>query len=123
MNPMTPRERFHAVTNFQPFDQLPRVEWAFWWNKTIERWQSEGLPVTDRYDLFRHFGLDLYYQDWCMPNLPPPVTHGAPIASTHKEYDELRKRGIHLTQVASTGCVFPQRCVGTSRGLPPQTAP
>jgi hypoxanthine-DNA glycosylase len=35
----------------------------------------------------------------------------------------LRKRGIHLTQVASTGCVFPQRCVGTSRGLPPQTAP
>jgi hypothetical protein len=91
MKTMTPRERFHAVVNFEPFDQLPRIEWAHWWNQTIDRWKSEGLSVTDRYDLFRHFGLEVYYQDWCMPNLPAPAIHGAPVASSHAEYDELRK--------------------------------
>jgi hypothetical protein len=63
---MNPRERFHAVMNFQAFDRLPIVEWASWWDKTIERWHGEGLPVdcVDRYDLCRHFGLDLYVQEW-----------------------------------------------------------
>lgn len=63
---MTIRERFHAVMNFQPFDRLPIVEWAVWWDKTIERWHREGLPeaVVDRYEICRHFGQDVYLQDW-----------------------------------------------------------
>ena len=51
--------------NFQPFDRLPILEWAIWWDKTIDRWHREGMPavLTDRYDICRHFGLDLYKQD------------------------------------------------------------
>ena len=29
---------------FQPVDRLPRWEWAMWWDKTLARWRSEGLP-------------------------------------------------------------------------------
>ncbi|MCD4824888.1 MAG: hypothetical protein K8S55_09780, partial [Phycisphaerae bacterium] len=66
MNSMTTRERFKAVMNFQPFDRLPIVEWAAWWDQTLDRWYGESLPtdMTDRYDICRHFGLDLYMQDW-----------------------------------------------------------
>ncbi len=63
---MTTRQRFRALMNFQPVDRLPMVEWAMWWDKTIERWHGEGLSgsVRDRNDITRHFGLDLYLQDW-----------------------------------------------------------
>jgi hypothetical protein len=63
---MTVRQRFQAVINFQPFDRLPVVEWAGWWDKTIARWHGEALPaeLTDRYAICRHFGLDVYLQDW-----------------------------------------------------------
>ncbi|MCC6681022.1 MAG: hypothetical protein IT445_08985 [Phycisphaeraceae bacterium] len=63
---MTTRQRFAALMNFQPVDRLPLVEWAMWWDKTIERWHAEGLPgsLSDRNDITRHFGLDLYMQDW-----------------------------------------------------------
>ena len=92
---MTPRERFPAVMNFQPFDRLPMVEWATWWDKTTDRWHAEGLPetLTDRYDLYRHFGLDVYWQDWIpatLPSCPQPATHGAPLIATMAEYEAIR---------------------------------
>jgi hypothetical protein len=79
---MTVRERFQAIMHFQPFDRLPILEWAGWWNKTLERWHTEGLPAncTDRYDVCDHFGLDCYLQDWFHPihwEAPPPPSHGA----------------------------------------------
>ena len=49
MTAMTTRERFHAVMEFKDFDRLPVVEWASWWDKTIELWRSEGLPSEDRF--------------------------------------------------------------------------
>ena len=81
---MTPRQRFQAVMNFQPFDRLPVLEWAMWWDKTIARWHAEGLParITDRYDLYRYFDLEMYLQDWLPvrgPTCPQPPSHGAPI--------------------------------------------
>jgi len=102
MNAMTTRERFQAVMNFQPFDRLPIVEWAPWWDKTLERWQSEGLPapladsydpLTDRYDLCRHFGLDLIWQDWIRamrPTCPLPASHGEALISTMSDYEKIR---------------------------------
>jgi len=91
---MKPRERFQAVMNFQPFDQLPLVEWASWWDKTINRWHREGLPasLTDRYDLYDHFGLDVYYQDWIAPQrpgCPSPSHHGAPLIASMDDYETL----------------------------------
>lgn len=97
--PMTTRERFHAVMNFQPFDRLPLVEWASWWNLTIERWWNEGLPASSsdletRYDIAKHFGLDLYVQDWILAitgECPCPQEHGAPIIRSMDDYKKIRK--------------------------------
>jgi hypothetical protein len=91
---MTTRQRFHAVMNFQPFDRLPMIEWASWWDKTIERWRPEGLPASaaTRYDLYRHFGLDVYYQNWVPAStkgLPKPAYHGAPLISSLAEYEKI----------------------------------
>jgi hypothetical protein len=59
-------ERFRAVMNFQPVDRLPMWEWATWWDKTLQRWRSEGLParLDTVFDIARHFGLDPYQQFW-----------------------------------------------------------
>jgi hypothetical protein len=89
---MMTRERFQAVMTFQPFDRLPINEWAVWWDKTIERWHDEGLPrsLTDRYELNRYFGHDVYKQDWFRirgPGLPKPAYHGAPIIESMADYE------------------------------------
>ncbi len=56
-------ERFRAVMNFQPFDRLPQIEWAPYWDLTIARWQNEGLPdAADAFGIRRDFGLDPYLQ-------------------------------------------------------------
>lgn len=93
---MTTRERFYAIMNFQPFDRLPVVEWAEWWDQTIARWHTEKLPVdiTDRYDICRHFDLDIYKQDWFSvqsPECPQPAYHGSPIINSEKEYQQIQK--------------------------------
>jgi len=91
---MNTRERFHAVMNFRPFDRLPVLEWAGWWNKTIERWHAEGLPagLADRYAICRHFGLDVYKQDWfpaAAPDSPQPAAHGAGIIASEADYKRI----------------------------------
>jgi len=59
-------ERFRAAMNFQPVDRLPLWEWAMWWDKTIARWRTEGLPAryTTVYGIARYFRLDPYQQFW-----------------------------------------------------------
>ena len=92
MQPMSVRERFHACMNFEPVDHLPMIEWAVWWDKTIDRWSSEGLSVTDRYELYRHFGLDMYHQLWLNPQdheCPQPESHGAGILTSTEDYERL----------------------------------
>ena len=81
--------------NFQSFDRLPILEWASWWDKTIARWREDGLPssLQDRYELCRHFGMDIYYQHWfpsSLPGLPEPSCHGAGIISTLDDYKKIR---------------------------------
>jgi len=85
---MTTRERFHAVMEFKPFDRLPVVEWATWWNLTIERWRKEGLPEScrDTESILRHFGLDLYLQDW-----PDAQKEGCPpLGESEDKYASIR---------------------------------
>ncbi|MBI4026993.1 MAG: hypothetical protein HY360_18560 [Verrucomicrobia bacterium] len=72
---MTTRERFHAVMNLKPFDRLPILEWAPWWDKTIGPWFEEGLPKSlmpgeagsqmpgdaqSQNRINRYFGMDIY---------------------------------------------------------------
>jgi hypothetical protein len=91
---MNTRERFQAVMNFQPFDRLPIIEWAGWWNQTVDRWHAEGLPAdcTDRYDICRHFGLDVYKQAWfgvARSSCPRPAAHGAGLIRNEADYEAL----------------------------------
>jgi len=68
-------ERFRAVMNFEEFDRLPRIEWAHWWDKTIDRWKGEGLPagLDDAFEITKHLGLDPYKQFW-INTIGPSVT-------------------------------------------------
>ena len=91
---MTTRQRFNAVLNFQPFDRLPMIEWAIWWDQTLARWRTEGLPdLPDSPALQRYFGLDVHLQDWISsraPSCPQAPSHGAPIIATEADYERLR---------------------------------
>jgi len=96
MSEMTVRERFLAVMAFEPFDRLPVVEWAGWWDQTIDRWHGEKLPpeLTDRNDICRHFGLDLWLQDWLHPrhwDCPRPASHGAGIIEDAAGYERIHE--------------------------------
>lgn len=88
-------ERFKRVMEFQPVDRLPEIEWATWWNLTIERWWEEGLPKSlDSVGKIRdYFGQDSQEQmvvkaltDKC----PQPEFHGAGIIKTKEDYDRMK---------------------------------
>lgn len=66
---MTNRERFNRVFAFEPVDRLPVLEWAGWWDKTIERWHTEGLPaeLRDAGAIRDYFGQDCHRQYWIGP--------------------------------------------------------
>ena len=91
---MNIRERVRAILNFEPFDRLPVIEWAPWWDQTIRRWHGEKLPatLTDRYDICRHFGLDmikyLHYGP-SGPGCPQPAGHGLGIIANAADYDRI----------------------------------
>jgi len=92
---LTNRERFLAVLNFKkPLDRLPVVEWAMWWDKTLERWINEGLdPKLTGDDLYRHFNLDVHRQYWfqCLDeHCPKPVSNGAPLIHSLEDYQALK---------------------------------
>ncbi len=63
---MKNRERFLNTLNFKPVDRLPVIEWANWWDKTIDRWKKEGLPndLVDPVEIREYFGLDRGRQWW-----------------------------------------------------------
>ena len=92
---MTNRQRFHALMNFEPVDRLPMIEWAMWWNKTIDRWKREGLPdeLTDEGDIREYFGLDAVRQLWFNPIKAtyPPTEYGRGLVSDRKSYNKIKK--------------------------------
>jgi hypothetical protein len=88
-------ERFRAIMNFQPVDRLPRWEWAMWWDKTIERWKTEGLPgeLSEVIDIARYFGLDPYQQYWFSttdPTIGAVQHHVEGIVSNMDDYLRIR---------------------------------
>lgn len=91
---MTARERFLKVLNFEkPDGRLPMVEWAPWWDKTILRWEGEGLSKELPFeDTFSFFGLDKMI---CLSgaaiskDCPKPAEHGAAIISDEASYEAI----------------------------------
>jgi len=89
-------ERFKRVMNFEDVDRLPMIEWAGWWDKTVDRWHGEGLPaeLTDAGDIRAYLGLDPVRQLWispCAPTCPGPPSHGAPIINGVEDYEKIRE--------------------------------
>jgi uroporphyrinogen-III decarboxylase len=88
-------ERFRAVMNFQSVDRLPVWEWAMWWDKTIERWRTEGLPAdkTGILDIHEYFKMDPYIQFWFSttdPTIEATQHHVEGIISNTDDYLRLR---------------------------------
>lgn len=95
---MNPRERFRAVMDFRPVDRLPAMEWICWWDETIARWKSEGLPAElGREDTLRHFGLDVHEWLWLSPRyrqvfrsaLPAGHVRSQGVIASEADYDRL----------------------------------
>ncbi len=93
MGDETVRSRFRKVMAGQmPADRLPRLEWAGWWDKTILRWQEEGLPKDlQLYDIKRYFGLDVNYQLWFsqFSEMPPKCDDEGGLIRTEEDYERL----------------------------------
>ncbi|MDR1280482.1 MAG: hypothetical protein LBK99_06635 [Opitutaceae bacterium] len=92
---MKTHERFIAAARGEPFDRLPVLEWATWWDLTIERWRAEqpALNNLSHVELQQHFGLDLQLQSWFSPMTPAtprPATHGGPIINSLDQYIKIR---------------------------------
>ena len=89
---MTMRENFKAVMNFQKPTRLPAIEWAIWWDKTINRWKAEGMP--DNVNVMEYFGLDIHQQYWLNPRAKAPRAkyHGSGLLQnlTPAAYRELK---------------------------------
>ena len=92
---MKASERFAAAATGRPFDRLPLLEWATWWDKTVSKWEQTNpkLIGMNGLDLKRHFGLDLDLQIWITAmtqKTPKPRSHGAPIVLSMKEYNIIK---------------------------------
>ncbi|MFI4912943.1 MAG: uroporphyrinogen decarboxylase family protein [Sedimentisphaeraceae bacterium JB056] len=91
-------ERFRKVLNFETIDRLPMVEWASWWNETIDRWYEQGLPreLDTINKISDYFGLDSLKQFWFKvrsDDCPKPEYHGAPIINSPEDYNKLVEKG------------------------------
>jgi hypothetical protein len=90
---MNARERFVRTLNFEKCDdRLPMVEWAAWWDLTIERWKTEGLPK----DISWEASLDYFSLDPLVligtgagpaGDVPPSVSR---VVTDEAAYDALR---------------------------------
>lgn len=59
MEEMKAHERFIAAAKGQPFDRLPLLEWAGWWDLTRKRWAKER-PETEKW----RYGNCIGIGDW-----------------------------------------------------------
>lgn len=92
----TARERFRRIMHFEkPADRYPMIEWAAWWDKTLERWKTEGIPADySREDAIAHFGLDrldALNAGSRGPGCPKPEFHGAGIIRDEAGYEAIRE--------------------------------
>ena len=117
---MNTRERFQHILNFAHPDRLPVIEWATWWNLTIERWQQEGLPTgLDNLQIQEFFGLDPMVQCWfhpCSPQCPAAPSPGVGIIQTVDDYQRLREAGAFFPDIDLTTTAFAKNRSRHDRG-------
>ncbi len=91
---MNGKSRFKAVMDFQSVDRLPYIEWAPYWDQTIDRWYKEGLPGTlkEAWEIRENLGLDSYREIWISvitEQCPKPEHHGASIIKSESDYEAI----------------------------------
>ncbi|MBQ9408969.1 MAG: hypothetical protein IJU28_06230 [Clostridia bacterium] len=93
---MTAVERFARTLrgDIKGLDRLPAIEWATWWNLTLDRWAGEGLERNlsedARFDLL---GLDRFSQCWFSHKsrtCPQPARQGGGIMADEEDYERIR---------------------------------
>ncbi|MEI7835380.1 MAG: uroporphyrinogen decarboxylase family protein [Planctomycetota bacterium] len=90
---MTPRERFLKTLNFEtPGDRVPMVEWCAWWDRTFDRWKTEGLPADISWEAsLEYFNLDkmvcLAVGGWAGEACPQSISRAV---TDEEAYDALR---------------------------------
>ncbi len=92
---MTTRERFRRVmAGDAAVDRLPTIEWAYWWDKTLELWYGQGLPRgLDEAAMADFVGIDRNTQFWLphkTPDCPRETSHGRGIVENESDYERLR---------------------------------
>ncbi len=91
---MNNRERFVKFLNGEKTDRAPIIEWATWWDKTVDAWVDAGLERMDHDRLRDYWGDDRLTQFW-LPTVdvgcPGPVSHGAPLVQNEQDYEAIRK--------------------------------
>jgi hypothetical protein len=97
---MTAGERFGNLIRGKSFDRLPIIEWAPWWDLTLNRWHREGLApqLTTCRDIQLSFGLEASVQtNFGVRTKDTPVapSHGAGIMRTAADYKSIKKTLFH----------------------------
>ena len=91
---MNNRDRFINTMNFHlPDDRLPVIEWATWWDLTLDRWRKEGLPHIQEEDSIREYlGTDYHRQFWISPRSDgyPDTEHAKGAVSDLASYEAIR---------------------------------
>jgi len=72
------------------------MEWAGWWDRTVARWRTEGLPaaLSSAREIRDYFGLDPHEQVGIRPRgptCPSPPGHGMPLVHDRAGYLELKR--------------------------------
>lgn len=93
---MTAAERFKKYLAGEPVDRCPALEWAPWWNLTVDRWRGEGLPDSaDTNERIQdYFGLDKCLHVWVSyktADTPKPAGHGLGIMEDEDDWAEVKK--------------------------------
>lgn len=94
-------ERFIDTIKGKQTDRMPIIENSLWWDLTVHRWASEGLPMGKNYAyamrdvvaIQEYFGLDLLAHWWVRPyteRTPFAKTVGAGMGAVDEEsYEKL----------------------------------
>ena len=104
---MNIREQFHAIMSGQPSDGMPVMEWAYWWDKTLDLWHAQGLPQgLDDVQMQDYFGLAHHKQFWLAhkaKGCPADTSHGSGIITDEEDYNKVRDYLLPQDAVARLG--------------------
>ncbi len=94
---MNARERFAGIIHGRPVDKFPVIEWAPWWDKTVDRWKTDGLNMEAAVtveSLQDYWGLDKCLQTWISmftETTPKELGFGMGILGETGDYATVRK--------------------------------